>query len=79
MTLDTAIERSEFWETLHRCLENLPTRNAAAFTLREMDELDTAEICKILDVSTTNLWVILHRARAHLRRCLEVNWFGKAT
>lgn len=54
---------------------------AAAFTMREMDDLDSNEICKVLDVSTTNLWVILHRARAQLRLCLESNWMnakGKA-
>jgi len=28
-----------------------------------------------LNVTETNLWVILHRARMLLRRCLEANWF----
>ena len=76
---ETAVERKEFWEALTRCLENLPGRTSTAFTLRELDQFDTDEIYKVLDVSPTNLWVILHRARAHLRRCLEINWFGKVT
>ena len=71
------LERSEFWETLRQCLAPLPPRTAAAFTLREVDGLSSAEICEILQVSTNNLWVMLHRARLHLRHCLEVNWFRK--
>ncbi|HET9533058.1 MAG TPA: sigma factor-like helix-turn-helix DNA-binding protein [Blastocatellia bacterium] len=63
---------------LSHCLTELPERTAAAFTLREVEQLSTEEICKVLDVSAANLWVMLHRARMHLRNCLQVKWFGKA-
>jgi RNA polymerase sigma-70 factor (ECF subfamily) len=43
-----------------------------AFTLREVEGLESNEICKILDVTRTNLGVLLHRARTWLRRCLEM-------
>jgi len=69
------IEKKEFWRVLQGCLSELPGRLAHAFTLREIDGLDTREICKVLDISATNLWVRLHRARMTLRRCLEINWF----
>jgi RNA polymerase sigma-70 factor (ECF subfamily) len=42
-----------------------------------MDDVDSKEICAKLDISESNLWVMLHRARMALRRCLETNWFGK--
>jgi RNA polymerase sigma-70 factor (ECF subfamily) len=71
-----ALERAEFVAQLDDCLGELPTRLAAAFTLREVEELTSEEICKVLGVTTTNLWVMLHRARAHLRRCLELHWSG---
>jgi RNA polymerase sigma-70 factor (ECF subfamily) len=67
--------QKQFWETFHCCLSTLPVRIAQAFSLREIDELGTEEICKVLSVSATNLWVMLHRARAHLRHCLETRWF----
>jgi RNA polymerase sigma-70 factor (ECF subfamily) len=73
-----ALEASEFWRTLERCLNDLSTRVAEAFILRELDALSTDEICKVLNVTATNLWVMLHRARTQLRRCLELNWFGQA-
>jgi RNA polymerase sigma-70 factor (ECF subfamily) len=38
---------------------------------RFMDCIETDDICKILDINRTNLGVLLFRARAHLRGCLE--------
>jgi RNA polymerase sigma-70 factor (ECF subfamily) len=77
MTPAAMLEQTEFWETFNSCLSPLPARIASAFTLREIDGLSTEEICEILNVSTNNLWVMLHRARMHLRRCIELNWFGR--
>jgi RNA polymerase sigma-70 factor, ECF subfamily len=71
-----ALERREFWEALHRCLSSLPAQLAEPFVLRELDGLSGEEICKLLDITPTNLWVRLHRARLALRRCLEDGWAG---
>ncbi len=68
-------EQTEFWEVFRECLSPLPERVASAFLLREVDGLESAEICEVFQITTNNLWVMLHRARAHLRRCLELNWF----
>ncbi|MBN1515560.1 sigma-70 family RNA polymerase sigma factor [Candidatus Sumerlaeota bacterium] len=70
------MERKQFWEQLDRCLGKLPERLSQAFSLRMIDGMKTEEICKVLDVTPTNLWVMLHRSRARLRGCLEQNWFG---
>ena len=48
---------------------------ARVFLLREVDGIPSDEICTTLNISPNNLWVMLHRARMALRRCLEVNWF----
>ena len=69
------VERSDFWMVFSDCLSPLPQRTASAFTLREVDGLKSEEICEILSISVNNLWVMLHRARLHLRNCLEINWF----
>lgn len=68
-------EQKEFFEVLSMCLDKLSPRMAKAFMLREFDGLDTEELCKVLDISATNSWVMLHRARVSLRDCLEQNWF----
>ncbi len=41
-----------------------------AFVLREVEGMDTREICKIVEVTRTNLGVLLHRVRNRLRECL---------
>jgi len=74
-----SIEQKQFWEALDRCLSRLPTRLAQVFILREMDEMSSDEICKVLNITESNLWVMLHRARAQLRRSLETNYFKRPT
>jgi RNA polymerase sigma-70 factor, ECF subfamily len=71
------LRQGEFWEVYSRCLAPLPQRVASAFTMREVDGLTSEEICEVLSISVNNLWVMLHRARMHLRRCLELNWFSR--
>lgn len=75
---DEALQENEFFNVLHACLGKLPERVANVFSLREMNGLDTDEICEILSVSQSNFWVMMHRARMALRRCIELNWFMKA-
>ncbi len=70
--------QKKFLEQLTKCLAGLSPNLANAFTLREIDGADTKEICKELRVTETNLWVILHRARARLRECLEAHWLGRS-
>ena len=67
--------RREFFEVLEACVEHLPSAQGRVFMMREWLELDTAEICKELQITTTNLWVLLHRARLRLRECLQTRWF----
>jgi RNA polymerase sigma-70 factor (ECF subfamily) len=74
---DDAVDRREFWQTLQNCLGKLPPRLADVFLLREMDDVAGPEICRTLQISESNLWVMLHRARLALRECLEIHWFGR--
>jgi len=78
-TPEALVEQSDFWKTFNDCLSPLPARTASVFTLREVDGISSEEICELLSISANNLWVILHRARLHLRNCLEVNWFKRAS
>jgi len=69
-------EQKEFMDILYQCLGKLPKRQAEAFMMREIDGLSTEEICKVLNISATNSWVMLYRARMWLRRCLENSWLS---
>ncbi len=74
---DKALENKAFMAVFEECARNIPAKTARAFMMREVMDCDTREICKELDVSTTNCWVMLHRARLSLRECLEMKWFGQ--
>jgi RNA polymerase sigma-70 factor (ECF subfamily) len=69
--LERLMLSKEIGELIRGCLDGLPANQREAFVLREVEGLDTGEICKILDVSVTNFGVLMHRARARLRECLE--------
>ncbi len=75
--LDSESEYAEFLAALELCLSKLPNLMGEAFSLRDIQGLKADRICEILEVSATNLWTLLHRARALLRDCLYRNWFGK--
>ena len=70
-----ALENEEFWATFEQCLAKLPGGMGGVFRLRELDQLETTEICRILDITGANVFTLLYRARVRLRRCLESNWF----
>lgn len=69
------VEVDQFWQELNRCVGHLPERLREGFILRELSDLDNRQVCEILEISENNLYVSLHRARLHIRRCLEHGWF----
>jgi RNA polymerase sigma-70 factor (ECF subfamily) len=73
---DRAFENRRFWEAYEACAKLMPARMARVFAMREVLELSTEEICKALEITPTNCWVLLHRARLSLRNCLELKWFA---
>jgi RNA polymerase sigma-70 factor (TIGR02943 family) len=72
---EALIANREFWDVFHECLKALPSRQSAAFVLRMMEDVDAERVCQDLEITATNLWVMLHRARCRLRACLEEHWF----
>jgi len=66
----------QFFAVLEACAEKLPAAMGRVFLMREWLEMSSEEICKELQLTPTNLYVQLHRARLRLRECLELNWFG---
>ena len=75
---EAELSRREFFDVVEFCLDKLPPNTARVFMMREVMELDGPEICKELSITSTNLWVILYRARVALRLCLEQHWFALA-
>ena len=71
---ETSVDSEEFNSVLRNCLGKLPEKSAAVFILKNMDDLDSEEICKELQITPSNYWVLMHRAKLQLRECMEKNW-----
>ncbi len=72
------LENQEFWQVFSACMDHLPPRLKQVFAMRELDDMKSEEICKVVGVTATNLWTMLHRARVSFGRCLENTWFQTA-
>ena len=70
------IEREELRNQLEACIDTLPEKYAMVFRKKTVQEFETEEICKELGITSSNLWVMIHRARIQLRKCMEDNWFN---
>ena len=73
--VDATVFDSEVRQGIDDCLEEVPSKQRMAFVLREVEEMASDEVCNILDVTRTNLGVLLHRVRNRLRECLEAKGF----
>ncbi len=69
--VDAEVYAAEVRQGIDGCLDRVPTNQRMAFVLREIEGMDTQEVCKIMEVTRTNLGVLLHRVRNRLRECLE--------
>lgn len=74
---DAAVNRKEFFEVFSKCKSRLKEIQSIVFTLKYIDGVESEDICKALEITASNYWVLIHRAKLQLRACLEKNWFLK--
>src|SRR2546426_8160027 len=70
-TPDRILDRAEAVACIGRVLDELPPAQRAVVLLRDVEGLDAAEACDVLEVSEANQRVLLHRGRSKIRRALE--------
>lgn len=71
------LDNLEFSKALNNCFDKLPQKWSAAIQLKFLEEDDSKAICSKLEITTSNFWQIIHRAKLQLRNCLQINWFNK--
>ncbi|WP_242132806.1 sigma-70 family RNA polymerase sigma factor [Aestuariivivens marinum] len=74
-TAEDSIQNSELGDAIHDCLSKLPQKQADVFKLKTIQGFETEIICNELNITPSNLWVIIHRARTAMANCLKQNWF----
>ena len=70
-----AMENEELGLAIQKCISKLPKKQAQVFIMKTIEGMETEDICNELNITASNLWVIIHRARTSLVSCLENNWF----
>ncbi|MCB0375813.1 MAG: sigma-70 family RNA polymerase sigma factor [Sinomicrobium sp.] len=72
---ENAIENEELGDAISNCMGKLPDKQAQIFKMKTIEGYTTEAICKELNITASNLWVIIHRARTALADCLREKWF----
>jgi RNA polymerase sigma-70 factor (TIGR02943 family) len=68
------VEVKEFYQVFQGCGKKLKEIQHTVFTMKYVDGMKSEEICKLMDITPSNYWVLLHRAKVQLRACMEKNW-----
>lgn len=74
-TAEDQIQNEELGEAIYNCLSKLPEKQARIFKMKTIDDFDTEAICNEFDITPSNFWVIIHRARTAMASCMEKQWF----
>ena len=74
-TAEDSMQNSELGDAIHNCLSKLPKKQADVFKMKTILNYETEVICNELNITASNLWVIIHRARTSMADCLNENWF----
>lgn len=72
---DFFIENEELGQAILTCLESINPKQAEIFKMKTIQDYDNEVICKEMGITSSNLWVIIHRARTALANCLDQSWF----
>ena len=68
------IEKEETIDELKLCLDTLPDKWRGIIASKYLEEKESDQICNDFDITPSNLWVIVHRAKLLMRDCLKMKW-----
>ncbi len=74
-TAEDQMENEELGLAIHNCLSKLNTKQAEVFKMKTILNIETDVICNELNITASNFWVMIHRARTALAECLEKHWY----
>jgi len=72
--MEDNMENEELADAIEDCLGKLPEKQAKIFRMKTLLNYETEVICNVLGITSSNLWVIIHRARTSMMHCLKTNW-----
>ena len=70
------LDNVDFNNVLANCIGKLPEKWRGAIESKYQSDKNAAEICKELNITSSNYWQVIHRAKLQLKICLEKNWMN---
>ncbi len=70
-TPESLLASQQAINAMQRAIEALPTTLKEVLLLRDVEGVEAKEVCGILKITETNLYVRLHRARERVRKAVE--------
>lgn len=74
--IEIDIENNELRSAILECVDGLPQKYKSVFIEKLIEDKDSEAVCKDNDITASNFWVIIHRAKLQMRACLEKSWFN---
>jgi len=74
--IEVKIENNELRQAIANCIGALPIKWKAIVIDKMVEDKESEEVCNEHEITPSNLWVIMHRAKLQLRDCLEKKWFA---
>ena len=68
------LDNNEFNKTLDQCVGKLPDNWRLAMVSKYLSDKTTDQICQEMNVTVSNYWQIVHRAKLMLKKCIDHNW-----
>ncbi len=68
------LKNEQFEADVMQCLNELPEKWNLALTYKYFTDKKADEICKELDITSSNYWQIIHRSKLLLKKCVEAKW-----
>jgi RNA polymerase sigma-70 factor (ECF subfamily) len=68
------LDNPDFNIVMQECMDNLPQKWKLAVTSKYLTEKKAEAICQELEITVSNYWQIVHRAKLLLKKCIELKW-----
>jgi len=68
------LDNPDFNNVMQFCMDDLPENWRFAVTSKYLTDKKADEICQDLNITVSNYWQIIHRAKLVLKKCLEMKW-----
>lgn len=70
------LQSQQFFAVVDICVHRLPAKPARVFSMKELLDCDTGEVCTVLGLTQADYWQCMSRARKQIQLCLDQHWFA---